>query len=466
MKSYSPFAKASLTLLLCLSLLSPSNMNACSTFKLQKGKRFIYAHNLNEGDIGVPGLVFINHRGIYKMGRTWSELTTKDKVDPSSLSWISRYGSITFNNFGRDLPDGGMNEAGLLIWEMNEDADYPQNEDLPKLNQMHWMQFILDNYSTVEEAIQCASEIQIDGWGWHFFAGDSRGNTAAIAFIDGQVKVNTGDQMPVPALFNTPYDRELELLKYYQGSGGQYKVDLDDPQVPRFVKTAVMIDQYTADKDIVDYGFEMLHTIKVNDIPEWSVLFDAQTMEVYFKTRINPEIKHLSMSDIDFSAHLPSVLNMDRKNGGDIRGSFIPYTNEIMRKFSEELVFPIIPEEFFTSGGISPEEYLVRLSTHTDAATVEENQFFTGIWKTKHDADMPVILEIVCQDEIVSASVSNSKDNYPVDHLNLVGNRLTGTFRTHGRMLIEIKASIEDREMIMDVSGTENSFGQAILIKE
>lgn len=79
---------------------------------------------------------------------------------------------------------------------------------------------------------------------------------------------------------------------------------------------------------------------------------------------------------------------------------------------------------------------------------------------------MPVILEIVCQDEIVSASVSNSKDDYPVDHLNLVGSRLVGTFRTHSRMLIEFKASIKGSEMIMEVSGTENSFGQAILIKE
>ncbi len=400
------------------------------------------------------------------MGRTWSELTTKDQADPSSLSWISRYGSVTFNNFGKNLPDGGMNEAGLFIWEMNEDADYPRNEDLPKLNQMQWMQFILDNYSTVEEAIQCASDIQIDGWGWHFFVGDSRGNTAAIAFIDGHVIVNTGTEMPIPALFNTPYERELELLKYYKGFGGFYEPELDDPKVPRFVKTAVMINQYTSDHDIVDYGFDMLQTIKVDDVPEWSIVFDAQTMEVYFKTRINPEIKHLSMSDIDFSAHLPSVLNMDRENGGDVRGSFIPYTNEIMREFTEKLVFPIIPEDFFTSGGISLEEYLVRLSTHTDAATMVENQFFTGIWKTKQDADMPVILEIGCQGDLVVANISNSKDSYPVDHLNLIGNRLKGTFRTHGRMLIEIQASIDGKKMVMEVSAIENSFGQAVLIKE
>jgi len=189
-------------------------------------------------------------------------------------------------------------------------------------------------------------------------------------------------------------------------------------------------------------------------------------MEVYFKTRINPEIKHLSMSDIDFSARLPFVVNMDIENGGDVRDSFIPYTNEIMKEFTVDLIFPILPEEFFTSGGLSLEEYLHRLSTYTDAAKCKENQFFTGIWRTAPDADMPVILELTSQDEIVSARVSNSKDSYPVDHLNLVGNRLMGTFRTHGRMLIEFQASIEGSKMIMDVSGTENSFGQSTLFKE
>ena len=167
------FTSKSYLLLLCslvcfvliFNFLMPNQISACSTFKLQKGDSLIYGHNLNEGDIGVPGLIFINKRGIFKLGRTWSELTTKERLNPSSHCWISRYGSVTFNAFGRDLPDGGMNEVGLYIWEMSQDADYPKNGSLPKLNQMHWMQYILDNYSTVEEAIQCASEIEIDGWG-------------------------------------------------------------------------------------------------------------------------------------------------------------------------------------------------------------------------------------------------------------------------------------------------------------
>jgi choloylglycine hydrolase len=103
-------------------------VSACSTFKLQKGGELIYGHNLNQGDIGVPGLIFINKRGIFKKGRTWSELINKGGADPVDFYWISRYGSVTFNVFGKDFPDGGMNEAGLYIWEMSEKLDYPNND--------------------------------------------------------------------------------------------------------------------------------------------------------------------------------------------------------------------------------------------------------------------------------------------------------------------------------------------------
>ncbi|NQV42020.1 MAG: hypothetical protein HQ506_06665, partial [Candidatus Marinimicrobia bacterium] len=239
-------------------ILSTATASACSTFKLQKGDGLVYGHNLNEGEIGVPGLLFINQRGIFKTGRSWSELTTKEEINPSKHTWISRYGSLTFNCFGKDLPDGGMNEAGLVIWEMSQDIEYPKNDSLPKLAQMNWMQYILDNYDTVDEAIQCAHDFQIDGWGWHYFVGDKTGNTAAISFIEGQVVVNHDEDMPIPALFNSPYAREMELLNYYQDFGGSYPIDIHDPKIPRFVRTAKMIEQYKPSRNIVKYGVKML----------------------------------------------------------------------------------------------------------------------------------------------------------------------------------------------------------------
>lgn len=272
-------------LIFSLLLLIHNNVFACSTFKLQKGDCLIYGHYLNEPDIDIPGMIFINKRGIFKTGRTWSEIITKEQKNPSSLCWISRYGSVTFNLFGKDLPDGGINEAGLYIWEMSEKADYPKNKNLPKLNQMNWMQFILDNYSTIEEAILCAFEIEIDGWGWHFFVGDAEGNTAVIEFINQEAVVYKEENMPIPALFNTLYGRDLELMKFYKGFGGQYEIDLQDSNTPRMVKTAQMIRDYKLDENAVDYSFKMLNVL--NNKADWSVVFDARKRYVFFKTDLN-----------------------------------------------------------------------------------------------------------------------------------------------------------------------------------
>jgi len=460
---------------LALILLIPHQLSACSTFKLQKGDSLIYGHNLNQGDIGVPGLVFINKREIFKLGRTWSELTTKERLNPSSHCWISRYGSVTFNAFGRDFPDGGMNEVGLYIWEMNEDGDYPKNDSLPKLYELNWMQYILDNYSTVEEAIQRASEIEVEGPGKHFFVGDAQGNCAAVAFIDGKVVVNKGENMPVPGLFNTPYNRELELLKYYQGFGGLYEPDLSDPRVPRFVKTAVMIRDYKPSHNIVDYGFKMLDALKVYDIPEWSVVFDVRKRHVYFKTRVNPEIKHLSMDEIDFSSNSPVlIVNMDIKEGGDVFPRFHPYTNEEMRGFTEKFIFPILPEEAFTRGGITLDEYLERTSTHSDAAALADNQYFKGVWKNKPDKlkdEMQITLRFETKADAVFGRISLSEDAeefYPLDHIHLIGNQLKFTFDVGGKRnkLLEVQASIDDEKMNVSLYGIENYYGGYLLLKD
>ena len=457
-------------LLLVISFSYNQQARACSSFKLQKGKKLVYGHNLNEGDIGVPGLLFVNKRGIFKTGRTWSEIFTKEQSNPSSFAWISRYGSVTFNTFGRDLPDGGMNEEGLFIWEMNDDTQYPKNKDLPKLNQMNWMQYILDNCRTTDEAIKTASEFEIDGWGWHYFVGDAQGNTAAIEFIKGKVVVHKGKEMPVPGLFNEPYAREMDILRYYKGFGGDYEPDLNDSKVPRFVKTAVMTRDYNPDENIVDYGLKMLDQLMVDDVPEWSVLFDVRSRTVYFKTRINPEIKKLSMAQVDFSNNSPTLIaNIDMKEGGNMYAELQPFTNERMKNFTEKFIFSLIPElpaKFFTGGGLTLEEYAQRTSSHSDYAKTAEAQFFKGEWKNMPDKlkkEMDIILKFESNGEAITGSVSNGRDIYAMDNLSLAGNKVKFTFKTKGGTLIEIKSVFDGGQMKATMAGIENNYGTYVL---
>ncbi|MEE4270224.1 MAG: hypothetical protein V2I67_01035 [Thermoanaerobaculales bacterium] len=470
---------------LVAALVAPLPANACSTFMLQHESELLYGHNLNEGDIGVPGMVFVNKRGVFKEGRTLSELTTKDGVEPSTLRWISRFGSVTFNNFGKDLPDGGMNEVGLYIWEMNEEADYPTDDELPRLMHANWMQFVLDNYASLDDAINSTNEIVLDGWTWHYFLGDADGNTATLAFIDGEVVVHRGESMPVPGLFNTPYDREMEILRYFEGFGGEYEPDLDDSNVPRFVKTAVMTRDYDPAMDAVEYGLMMLDQLKVSDVPEWSILIDVRRRDVYFKTRINPSIKRFSMNDIDFSNRGPTlVLDLDFESadrgtelemfpngvGFDVSDRLHPMSYEDVRGLVTAVTeMPGIPQEFFTGGGLTVAEFIDRFAGHYLRAQGTVGQL-AGTWETpEEDATDTRKLRLVLTTHgvAVSGSISNWKNpqvSSPIEHIDMIGPKLTFTYRLRkdGRIM-RAEAQVDGDEMTLMLFGTEDFYGEYVL---
>jgi choloylglycine hydrolase len=462
---------ALIALILISFLLTHNTVSACSTFKLQNGDNLIYGHNLDEPNVEVPGMIFINKRGIFKTGRSWSEIITKEQLNPSSHCWISRYGSVTFNIFGKDLPDGGLNEEGLCIWEMSEQADYPRGNGLPKLNQMSWMQYILDNCSTLDEAVLCASEIEIDGWGWHYFIGDAKGNTAAIEFKNKHVVIYKGDNMPVPALCNTSYSRELELLKDYKGFGGQRDLVLSDHNLPRFVTAAVMIRDYISSQNIVNYGFVILKNLRTKDLSDWSVVFDAGKRKCYFKTAVNPEVKSFSMDEVDFSNKSPvSILNIDIKNGGDIYNLFQPYSNEKIKEFTKLYVFPVFPEEFFTRGGITFDEYLKRISTLGDAAALKEKQYFRGVWKNNPDKtkdEIEITIKLTAQNDAVLGQLIIPKfqhEAFEIDHINLIGNNLKFTCESKS-MSIEVYAALDLDKMNVNLYGNKENYEHHILLR-
>src|SRR5579883_894965 len=81
---------------------------SCTTFVLQGDGRIYFGRNLDWH--WESGLVFVNQRHVGKMA----------VVAPGHVParWVSKYGSVTFNQFGMELPMGGMNEAGLVVENM------------------------------------------------------------------------------------------------------------------------------------------------------------------------------------------------------------------------------------------------------------------------------------------------------------------------------------------------------------
>lgn len=105
--------------------------------------------------------------------------------DPESktVEWISKFGSITFNQYGKEHPMGGMNEVGLVVEVMwLSGSRYPNADSRPALGELPWVQYQLDNFSTVKEVIDSDSSIRIstDSQPLHFLVCDRSGEAATI----------------------------------------------------------------------------------------------------------------------------------------------------------------------------------------------------------------------------------------------------------------------------------------------
>lgn len=455
----------------------PNDARACSTFKFQKGDELIYAHNLDQPNRDMPGMIFINKRGVFKTGRSFSEMFFDDaRREPSDFAWISRYGSITFAIYGRDFPDGGINEAGMFIWEMSlVGTQYPENEKLPRLLKMNWMQYVLDNFGTLDDALTAAYDIQLTGWQWHFFLGDAYGNCATVEFIDGQVVIHRGDKLPWPVLFNRPYDEEMEYAQLYKDFGGPYEVAFDaarDSQVPRFVKAALMLRDYDpSTDDPVEYSKALLWQVG-NRPYKWGILIDTKRKQIHFNTEGNQEWKSFSYRDIDYSNTGPFLtLNIDQPKGGDVLDRFHPLRDDEYKEVFKGYVYDL-PDGSMEYYGISPETMINRFATAYHRAEEKDRQYFAGAWtgQTREPEENEEIEHIAFELKTNGANVSGTIEyqggTYPLEFIRLLGNELRFAFRDDGGRVMYPVGHIHGPSMDLAMRWINGPRGRFVLQRE
>jgi len=319
----------SLTCYILLISLTPQASQSCTTFCLDKGGQLLFGRNY---DWMVDDcLVIVNKRGVKK-----SALTdyTKDFGQPAS--WTSKYGSITFNQYGREFPSGGMNEAGLVVESMMllEVPGFPEADSRPYINLLQWKQYQLDSCSSVEEVIASNAQIKIENFpsintGLHFLVCDRKGNCAIIEFLEGKMVYYTKETMPVKALTNVTYKELIEFWK-------EDKLPNTDlgRSVERFATAATMLERYDVKttKSAVDYAFDILKKVAVVGpmATEWSIVYDIINLRIHFRTLDNQEIRHINLKRFNLSCIEPvKFFDIQADQSGDVTKKFIDYTQEI-----------------------------------------------------------------------------------------------------------------------------------------
>jgi choloylglycine hydrolase len=313
------------------------------------------------------GLVIINKRGVSK-----GALEDREKEPGPYARWTSRYGSLTFNQYGRELPMGGINEAGLVVELMSlMDTRYPLPDDRPAISELQWIQYQLDHFSKVEQVIASNSQIRIyptEGSGIHYLVTDKEGNCITVEFIHGKTVYHTQEILPIKALTNSTYTESMAYLKRHKGFGGNQDILYSSQSLDRFVRTANMLRKYDpkGQTSPIDYAFTILAEVANPSAlwgTKWSIVYDIQNLRVYFRTFTNKQIRYMDLHSFDFSCRTPiKVLDTNFDASGDMADHFHDYTREM----NLELIRHSFKGTYFLSS--IPDSVLEELSKYPESA--------------------------------------------------------------------------------------------------
>jgi choloylglycine hydrolase len=278
--------------------LLPGDASACTTFCLERKGSVVFGKNYDFG-IGY-GMLVVNKRGVSKTAL----------VDPPNRAarWIARYGSLTFNQFGREFPSGGMNEAGLAVELMWLDAaEYPKPDSRPAVGVLEWIQYQLDNFATAAEVVANAEKIRIASrTPLHYLVADRAGGCASVEFLEGKLVAHQGAALPARALTNDTYETSLAYLRDRERSGARALPD-GPGSLARFVRAATLVraSPGRAAGSAVDDAFRVLESAANPNATQWSIAWDLSNLRLHFRTRSNRRLRTVSLAAFDLSCRTP-----------------------------------------------------------------------------------------------------------------------------------------------------------------
>ncbi len=259
----------------------------------------------------------------------------------NTLKWTSKYGSLVTNAGG--AASDGMNERGLaghMLWLA--EADYGQRDkQIPSLAISQWLQYYLDNFATVDEAVQFTQDhpfqlitSTFDGKTVtvHLALEDASGDSAVIEYHNGKPKIYHGRQYTVMTN-SPPYDEQLKELSQYTGFGGDKPLPGSTEAADRFVRAAYYLQNLPKPKDYRESIAEILSVMQNVAQPygspdpsrpnialtRWSSISDLTNRIYYFTSRESPNIVWIKLKEFNFKKNAP-VKTLDLNKHPDLIG--------------------------------------------------------------------------------------------------------------------------------------------------
>jgi hypothetical protein len=179
----------------------------------------------------------------------------------------------------------------------------------------------------------------------HYLVCDRTGDCAVIEFLEGGTIWHTSRDLPVRTLTNHEYEESVRA--WHAGR-------VSENSLERFAIAAGRVTAFrpTALADAIDYAFDTLERASGQATggaaTQWSIVFDAQNLQVHFRTSRNPEIRTIDMTRLDFGCTTPALmLDVHGPFSGDVTGQLEPFSFDANLKVTQDFI-----EKW--GGGISP----------------------------------------------------------------------------------------------------------------
>lgn len=305
--------KKSLASLILLASMFTS-ANACSRFTytgpdytVVTGRSMDWVEQLETDLWAIPA-------GISKVG----------SKEPNSVKWTSKYGSLIISGYNMATVDG-INSKGLvanLLYLATSDYG-KQKPERQNISIFTWAQYVLDNYATVEEAVEdfgkdkfnmTASLLPNGSYpAVHLAITDPSGNNAIFEYIDGKLIVYEGKQYTV--MTNEPqFDKQLTLNDYWQSLNGVFLPGTGEPE-DRFVRASYYLSvapKTAHEQTSIATVFSIIRNVSVpitaksSDRPNvaptlWRSVADLKRKIYYFESTNRPNIFWTDLSDLNLA---------------------------------------------------------------------------------------------------------------------------------------------------------------------
>jgi len=289
---------------------------ACTSFCFEQNGTRVFGKNY-DWNVDV-GLAVVNKRGVTKTAFTAE----------NPARWTSRYGSITFNQYGREFPSGGINEKGLVVELMwLDETMYPEPDRRRSLPTLQWIQYQLDTAASVDDVVASDAKVRIADAGSariHFLIADAAGAVATFEYINGRATVHRGDELPYPVLTNDMYQVSVTYLRHLDAAKPLTGSSLD-----RFVRAARGLPSGKENRGAVDEAFALLDEVAQEGYTQWSIVYDIGEKRAYFRTRTQRDIRFLDVDAFDLSCATPvRAIDLNAALKGDASKHAVDYSTE------------------------------------------------------------------------------------------------------------------------------------------